>query len=427
MLEQRAQSNKIWSQSLRSVVWSRNGTYCHITFPKELVQFGVPLRYCDTYSFLPLYPTCCQNTQTCLKTERRNMKSSIEEIINTTVTGKPLPNARRKSAISQILDDPDVKFSEGCDACANRHARCFKPNPGIVCHWCFENGIDCTYERLKPKRGRKKYRKGLNVFKLSTRNDLQSSSSSEDIGVMSVVLTPPSETPGSPITSPLEIDLATVEVAAPFGSQHFEHVPSPVPSPQLTTPRSMSCYRTGAMDYTCNFPRYEIQTCADLITNPSACTFDAQFLEFPPYFATEPQDLDDQHISLPANTYAESNIRTLLCPVPQKPFSRELRSLVKKYGGLSGPRSSFPKVSTPYLLHRPHVGLPRRSHSSLLEENNTTQTFSDYFLAGFQPIASSEMEIFESDASLPDYAFLESDLTPDTFVHQFYEHSNLSF
>ncbi|THU92392.1 hypothetical protein K435DRAFT_800500 [Dendrothele bispora CBS 962.96] len=249
---------------------------------------------------------------------------------------------------------------------------------GIVCHWCFENGVDCTYKRLKPKRGRKRYRKGLNVFQISTTD--KSSDGQTNNEVTPTAPTPPLEYPASPLssTAPLEIVPAEEENAC-----HSQIVPCPPAlSSSLNSAASESSTSLELPTY-----EYDISSTASQNFPPDAVLVheDSQIhhlsvhvlnmrlaTQFAEPYAME--DLNGQYVynyelevvPTTPQTIQEDAVDTnsLFCPIPRKPFVKELRALIDQHCASSPQEQSIRTSLTPSLLQRPRVDVLRRPRST---------------------------------------------------------------
>ncbi|THU92141.1 hypothetical protein K435DRAFT_217371 [Dendrothele bispora CBS 962.96] len=345
------------------------------------------------------------------------MSDAIEEIINTTVTGKPLPISRR------------------CDACAARHTRCFKPNPGIVCHWCFENGVDCTYKRLKPKRGRKRYRKGLNVFQISTTD--KSSDGQTNNEVTPTPPTPPPEYPVSPLSSTAPLEIVPAEEENACHSQIVQYPPALSSSPNSAASESSASLELPTYEYNIsstglqNFPPDAVLVHEDsqihyLSVHVLNMRLATQFAE--PY-AMESQDLNGQYVynhevvPTTPQTVQEDAVDTdfLFCPIPRKPFVKELRALIDQHCASSPQEQSIRTSLTPSLLQRPCVDVFRRSRSTFEPYDPDYTSTSGSFITnskaeGPYSEAGPPPQTHENDTPATAYYYTLSESVPVDFV-----------
>ncbi|THV00320.1 hypothetical protein K435DRAFT_794192 [Dendrothele bispora CBS 962.96] len=411
-----------------------------------------------------------------------NMSDAIEEIINTTVTGKPLPTSRRGLSSLSVFGDFD------------QHPFNYQAATRIVCHWCFENGIDCTWKRLKPKRGRKRYRKGLNVFQISTADKSSDGQTNNEVNPSAP--TPPLEYPASPLsfTGPLEIvpaeeentghsqfvqcppafssspnsaasdsstslELPTYEYnISSTASQNFAPDAEIVPAEEENTghspivqcpPAFSSTPNSAASDCSTSLelPTYEYNISSTASQNfaPDAVLFqeDSQVhhlsvhvlnmrlaTQFPVPYAMESQDLNGQYVydyevvpTTPQNIQEDAvETNFLFCPVPRKPFVKELRALIVQHGATSPQEQFLQKSLTPSLLQRPRVDVFRRSRSTPFKSYDADYTStSGSFIPnskadGPYPEAGPPLQTHENDTPATAYYYTFSESVPVDFV-----------
>ncbi|THU86923.1 hypothetical protein K435DRAFT_804717 [Dendrothele bispora CBS 962.96] len=306
------------------------------------------------------------------------------KIINTTVTGKPLPTSRR-----------------------------------IVCHWCFNNGIDCTYDRLKPKRGRQRYRKGLNVFQTST---TEKSSDSQTNNEVTPTPTPPLEYPASPFspTAPLEIVPAENKSAC-----HPQIIPYS-PASLLSSPNSTS-FEFSTRNYSISSTASQNFSDAALVHKDSQLhhlSANALNMHLATPFA-EPYPMESQNLN-GGSLYNYKAVPTtpetiekdvtdasiLFCPIPRKPFSKELRALIDWHCTMISPEEQSIRTSTPSgsLVHRPCVDLFRRSRSTF--ESYGTDCVSTFgsLIADSKAEAGPPLQTLEDNTPATAYYYTLSEL-----------------
>ncbi|THV00647.1 hypothetical protein K435DRAFT_854568 [Dendrothele bispora CBS 962.96] len=268
----------------------------------------------------------------------------------------------------------------------------------------------------------RKYRKGLNVFQITTTD--RSSDGQTNNEVTPTAPTPPLEYPASPHPSTVSLEILPAEEENACHSQIVQ-----CPPPLWSSPNSAASESSTSLE----LPTYEYNissTASQNFPTDEALVYEYSQkypLSEEPY-AMESQDLNGQYVynyeGIPTTpqTVQEEEIDAnfLFCPIPRKPFVKELRALIVQHCASSPQVQSLQTSLTPSLLQRPRVDVFRRSTTFDSYGADYTSTsgslITDSKAEGPHPEAGPPLQTHENDTPATAYYYYTSDSVPVDFV-----------